>query len=306
MNYYKSIAILFCYLTTIFFTSAQANQIPFVRVDKGAGITEQEREKATDELISILKDTQYFDFVASHVHGSPESDSSQPFWWASWWTGVKAKKSNNQITYVHSKEGTDNAGIFTSPYLEGACYAYLLTGEKKYAHLARRLMRGMSAWILSSSKSINESPKILQRSFYPASVYSTDDGHDIFFDYEANHPGKNGVSSGYVHNPYNPTFGDIWLKHKRSIDDIGHMIGAIAQVQACRNVFDDEAKKDLDQMNTLYSAWGQDVDKNKFIIPFYDFHGNVYLDKHGIGDYNTYNFLGGSKLRRKISSEISS
>ncbi len=287
LKFIITLLLIIGHSTTIF-----ANQIKFERADKGVPISGSEREQATDELISLLKDTKYFDFIDSHVHGSAESDSSKPFWWASMWTGVKASKSKGLVTYTHSNDGTDNAGIHTSPYLESACYAYLLTGEQKYAHLSRKLMRGFSAWILSSARSTDERPTILSRAFYPESFHSTEAGRDIFVNYDASRPGiENGVSS-YVHIPHNPYFGDIWLKNNRSVDDIGHMIRAIAQIQACRNAFDEEAKADLDQMNALYTTWASDVDANKFKIATYNINAERIWDKKGLGNYNKYKIPG--------------
>lgn len=268
-----------------------STQINFERLDKGVPITQVERQHATDRLIAILKKTSYFDYVDSRVHGIPESDSSKPYWWGTMWTGVKVKKLNGKVTYTHGETGSDNAGIQTAPYLEGACFAYLLTGDQKYAHLARKLMRGMSAWILSSSRSASDSPKILSRAFYPASIHSTDGGRDLDINYDLNRPGKNGVPSGYVHIPNNPLFGDIWVKNNRSVDDIGHILRAIAQVQACGDAFDNETKIDLKRMTGLYKNWAESVDTNNFNIPLYNFNAEIVSKKNGLGDYNAYHFL---------------
>ena len=284
----KLIKNLFISLIALtFFSSASfASFGHFDRLDAGVAITKEERDQATDELISLLKEIKYFDFIDSRVHGSPESDTSQPFWWATMWTGVKVTKLGGQVTYLHGLTGSDNAGIQTSPFLEDACYAYQLTGNQKYAHLARRLMRGMSSWILASSRSANESPKLLFRAFYPTSVFSTDNGRDIFINYNANRPGVDGVPSQYVHNPNNPYFGDIWLKNNRSVDDLGHMITAIAHLQGCRDIFDQDAKKDLDMLNKLYSDWAQNVESNRFIIPSLNKNLEMYIQRRGLGDYS--------------------
>lgn len=258
----------------------------FDRVDAGSPITQSELDLATDELIAVLKDTKYFDFIDSRVHGAPESDITQPFWWGTMWTGVRVIKLNGQVTYLHSEKGSDNTGIQTAPFLEDANYAYQLTGEQKYAHLARRLMRGMSAWILASARSKEESPKLLFRAFYPASVFSTDKGRDIFINYDASRPGRDGIPSSYVHNPNNPYFGDIWLKNNRSVDDLGHIIRAIAHLQSSRDIFNQDAKTDLDQMITLYSTWAKDVESNRFIIPSFNRSLEVYTQRRGLGDYS--------------------
>lgn len=285
--------ILFSFIVlSTYSTIVKADPIRFNRVDFGNPISEIERMVATDELIALLKDTRYFDFIDSRVHGSPESDKSKPFWWSSMWTGITVTKANGVVTYIHNDHGSDNAGIHTSPYLETACYAYLLTGEQKYAHLARRLMRGMSAWILASSRSADEAPTILLRSFYLPSVHSSDGGRELYINYEASRPGNNSDASQYVHLQGNPLFGDIWVKNKRSVDDIGHMIRAIAQVQACGAVFDKEAKADLDQMNALYKTWANEVDANNFNIATYNLEAERTLINNGVGDYNAYKIPG--------------
>lgn len=242
--------------------------------------------RATDELIALIKDIHYFDFVDSRIHGSPESNLERPFWWSTWWTGISAKKSNGQVTYTHNNHGSDNAGIQTSYHLENACFAYKLTGDAKYAHMARRLMRGMSSWILASAKTTEDAPKVLFRAFYPESVSSTDGGRDLFINYGASRPGVNSGPSDYVHHPYHPNFGDIWLKNKRSIDDLGHMIKSIAHLKTCEDVFDGEAKTDLHQMIALYSGWADDVEANKFNIPTYNDKLEKMVIPKGLGDYN--------------------
>lgn len=283
--------IFFSFVFIMLSRSLEAGDILFKRSDKGTLISENERQLATDQFIALIKGTKYFDYVDSRVHGSPESDPSTPFWWASFWTGVKASKKDGLVTYTHAKNGSDNVGIHTSPYLEGSCYAYLLTGNPKYSHLSRKLMRGLSAWILSSAKSPDDIPAILSRTFYRSSTHSSDGGRNLYLNYEAARPGIKSDASEYVHIPNNPSFGDIWLKNKRSIDDIGHMLRAIAQVQSCSDVFDGEAKEDLKQLNQLYMAWAKNVDANHFIIPTYNPKGDVILEKKGIGDYNAYKLL---------------
>lgn len=269
-----------------------STNINYFRDDKGAAITEVERQAATDKLIQILKGAGYFDFVDSRVHGIPENDPNSSYWWGTWWTGVAVTKLNGQVTYTHSASGSDNAGIQTAPYLEGACFAYLLTGEKKYEHLARKLMRGMSSWILSSSRSEDDIPQILSRAFYPHSRSSNDGGRDLYINYDASRPGVNSKASGYVHIPNNPFFGDTWVKHKRSTDDIGHILRAIVQTQSCREAFSDDAKADLEQMTSLYSKWAKSVDANKFIIPTYDFNAQIVSYKDAWGDYNALKIAG--------------
>ncbi len=305
--FFKLIAVVFCILSVIssgyVFNKSQDQQqrdtassslklsTDFIRADKGQPVSNSERQAATDEFIDLIKDTNYFDFVDSRIHGMPENEISKNNSWAHWWTGVKVEKHNGQVSFTHQNNGSDNVGIQTAPYLEGACFAFLLTGDKKYSNLARQLMRGMSSWILSSSRSSQESPKILSRSFYPPSVQSSASGKNILINYDASRPGLNAETSSYVHVPNNPFFGDVWLKNNRSIDDIGHILRAISQVQACSEKFDDDAKADLRQLTLLYAEWASTVAENNFIIPTMDLNANMQIIKNGLGDYNKYSFL---------------
>jgi hypothetical protein len=254
------------------------------RPDEGEPLHPQELSRATDELIKTLQATHYFDFVDSRIHGWPESDSRYP-WWGTFWSGVNITKENGQVTYTHGSAGADNNGIRTPPYMESACFAYVLSGNKAYAHLARRMMRGMSYWVLSSATHKDDlAPKVLNRSFYPVSVRSQDRGRDIYFNFEAPRAAPIDKSTNFVHLPNNPFFGDIHIQNDRSCDDIGQMVRGMTLTQvACRELLDEESKADFQQADDLYARWAADVDANKFIMPIIDRQGN-YLPN---GPYNS-------------------
>lgn len=275
------------YLYGIFVFTACLATIP----SSHAAISLEERRQATEELAAIFQKAKYFDFVDSRVHGIP-MDAPNSFWNASFWTGVQVSKKNGIVIYTHQSNGSDNIGIHSAPYLEGACYAYRLTHNPRYALLARKLMRGFSAWILSGLRDNNDHTIVLNRSFYPQSFHTFEGGRKLIVNYQASRPGINSDAAEYVHRPNNPIFGDIWVKNNRSIDDIGHIARAISQVQACKDIFDDAAKSDLTQMNALYAAWAKSVESAEFIIPTLNRNGQIEIRKNGIGDYNTYNYFG--------------
>lgn len=286
----KSILASLAFL--ILSVSVQAQNAAFSRADQGPPITDLERAKATDEFIALLKDTRYFDYVDSRTHGIPENNTTGSFWYGNIWMDVRATKKNGQVLFTHGRGGSDNIGIRTAPYLEGACYAYRLTGEKRYAKLAQKLIRGFSSWILSGSRSAKDNPYILNRSFYPANFETIENGRNMAVDYGPDRPGIDNEVSKYVHVPGNPYFGDIWIKNQRSIDDIGQMIRGMSQVQVCRDLFDDEIKKDLDQMNALYAAWAKTVEDADFTIPSFNENLEIYLPKRELSNFKTYDVFG--------------
>ena len=71
----------------------------------------------------------------------------------------------------------------------------------------------------------------------------------MFIDYSFNQPGLDNGATEYVHIPDNPYWGDLWVKNKRSKDDLGHMMRAIAHVARYAASFDDPAlKEDAEQI----------------------------------------------------------
>ncbi len=260
--------------------------VSYQRPDTGNPLTPAELTTATDELIAILKDTRFFDFADERIHGWPESDPNGGFFWGTFWTGVSVSKSGGVVTYKHSNDGSDNAGIHTAPYLEGTCWAHLLYGDAKTAKLVRRTARGLSAWILAMERQAGDTtPRLLSRAFYPPNVSSNDGGRNLVIDYSASRPGIDAEPSDYVHLPNNPTFGDIYVKNKRSKDDIGHMLRAISQVQACSPRLDAAGQADLAQLESLYTAWAKEVDARNFVIPTRDKNGDVYNPTLQLANY---------------------
>lgn len=260
--------------------------VTYQRPDVGTPLTQAELQTATDELIALLKDTRYFDFVDERVHGWPKTDPNGGYWWGTFWSGVTVTKSGGTVTYKHSNDGTDNAGIYTSPYLESACWAHLLWGEAKTAELVRRIARGMIGWILAMQRtSADTTPTLLARAFYPPPVTSNEGGRSLFIDTSASRPGVDGATSVYLHHPNNPTLGDIYVKNKRSKDDIGHMLRAIAQIQACTPRFDAAASADIAQLEALYASWATDVDGRGFVIPTRQPDGTVVEPSDQLAHY---------------------
>jgi hypothetical protein len=113
---------------------------------------------------------------------------------------------------------------------------------------------------------------LLSRAFYPESVMAVgDDGVDYFVDYALNHPGLDNGATEYVHVPANPHWGDIWIKNKRSKDDIGHMLRAIAQLGACEPSFADTGStEDFVDIRTIYAAWARRVEDDGWRIATLD------------------------------------
>lgn len=254
--------------------------LPFTyeRDDVGVALTQAELEAATDELIAILTDTRYFEVVDDRVHGWPETDPGGKYWYGTWWSGITVTKAGGKVTYLHSNDGADNNGLRTAPLLEGACFAYLMWNQGAHAHLMRKMVRGYSSWAMAMVRYAGDPvPTMLTRASYPASVQSLEGGRDLFIDYSQNHPGIDNGACEYVHLPDNPTWGDIWVKNKRSKDDIGHMVRSIGQITACEPLIAGDDLSDLLTMRELYASWSRTVEDAAWSIATWDKNAQYWI-----------------------------
>jgi hypothetical protein len=139
----------------------------YTRPENGTPIDAATISAKTDELLDLLTKTRYFGFVDERVHGWPESDPKKRYWYGVWWTGVDVHVQSGNVTYFHNMGGAENAGINTSPILEGACYAHLLWPDARIGHLVRRVVRGMSSWIMAMKRSTLDQDTRRHRSHVP-------------------------------------------------------------------------------------------------------------------------------------------
>lgn len=249
--------------------------VSFSRPDVGTPLTQGELEAATDKLTALLTDTRWFEVVDERLHGWPQN--APGFWFGTWWSGVTITKAAGKVTYLHGAGGADNNGLRTAPYLEGACYAHLMWGKPLTARLVQRMARGYSSWALSMKRSATDTAgPMLARAHYPGSVASSEGGRSLFIDYSLNRPGEDNGATEYVHLATNPTFGDVFIKNKRSKDDLGHIFRSLVQVQACVPRLDAAGQADLAQTKSLYAAFSKDVEAAGWAIATLDKSANVY------------------------------
>ncbi|MCK5800113.1 MAG: hypothetical protein KAI47_23140 [Deltaproteobacteria bacterium] len=250
-----------------------ASNLPFAytRPNVRTPATQAELQSITTKYLQLLEDTRWFNVVDERVHGWPQSDPQKRYWYGTWWSGVTVIKKNGKVTYHHSPDGADNNGLRTAQIMEGAAFATLLWGRSPDEALLHKLLRGFSSWILAFKTRPNDPTQVLlARAAYPGSIVSTDGGHTLLIDYDQNHPGVDNGATEYVHIPKNPLWGDLYVKNKRSKDDIGHMFRAIAQVQSCKNYLSPAAASSLQEMTTLYKAWSMQVEKDNWAIATLD------------------------------------
>ncbi len=250
----------------------------FERADVGSSVSAAELQAATDVYLDLLEKTRWFDLVDERVHGWPESDPQGRYWYGTWWSGVNLLKSGGRVTYQHGENGGDNNGLRTGPLLEGLCFAHRAWGDAKTEHLVRRVVRGFTSWIMAMERTGADDGVLLTRASYPSSIDSNDGGRSFRIDYDLNHPGLDNGATEYVRVPDNPHWGDVWVKNKRSKDDIGHMLRAIGQMDTCAGTFAESgAEDDLEDMKSRYGEWARRVEDDGWKIATYDKAGALWF-----------------------------
>ena len=249
----------------------------YARPAAGTPVPAAELTAITDTYLDLLAQTRYFDVLDERVVGWPESDPQQRYWYGHWWSGAGFVKEQGDVSLVHGNMGADNPGIPSSLVLESVCLAHRVWPTPKLEHIARRLLRALNAWIFSMQRYASDpAGTLLARVSYPESVTSTDSGRTLVIDYSADRPGVDSYCL-YVHLPTNPYWGDIYIKNKRSKDDIGHMLRAIGTLKDCEGGFDAATRADIDEVRTNYSAWSRRVEDDGWAIATLDQDLNVYI-----------------------------
>jgi hypothetical protein len=249
----------------------------FVRPAAGAPVPASELAAITDKYIALLTQTRHFDVLDERVLGWPESDPQKRYWYGTWWTGAGFEKTAGQVHLVHLENGADNIGIPTSFALESVCLAHKMWPSPKLEHLTRRLIRGFNSWILAMQRMpADPAGVLLARVGYPMSIASNDRGQSVLINYDADRPGIDSYTD-YVHIAQNPSWGDVWIKNKRSKDDVGHMLRAIATLEDCAGALSPATRADLAEMRAGYVAWATRVEADGWAIATLDKSGNVSM-----------------------------
>lgn len=241
----------------------------FSRAEAGEPLTDAEVTAVTELYLELLREARWFEVTDERVHGWPRSDPEGRYWYGTYWGGVKVEKENGEVTFLHPEDGADNNGMRTGPILASVCFAQALWGNQ--TPLLHKLVRGFNSWgMCMERESLPEQDVLVARSHYPVSVTSTDDGRTIHIDYSLNRPGVNLDEAEpptlYVHNPDNPHWGDIWIKNKRSKDDVGHMLQALGYLPSCTADAGVELATDVAAVEDLYGRFFRRIEDEDWRI----------------------------------------
>jgi hypothetical protein len=264
--------------------------LPYTRPDVGEPVSEVELGEVTELALDLLvRERDFLRLVDERAHGWPESAPGGRYAYATWWSGVRVLKAGGRVTYLHSADGADNNALRTAPLAEAACFAWRLGGRPEHLALLRRLVRGFNSWALAMERpGLEGSRELLARAHYGPPVTALDGGREITLDTSLNLPGEDNGACQYVHNPDNPSFGDVWVKNKRSKDDLGHLMRAVAQLEACgADAADPALAVDLALMRELYQGWARRVEQDGWALATVDQAGALWMPPDDLAHFIT-------------------
>jgi len=247
------------------------------RPEAGEPVPDADVAALTDLYLDLLSQTGWLRVTEERAHGWPRSDPQGRYWYGTWWSGVRVLKEGGAVTYLHSADGADNNGMRTGPILASVAWAHALWGGSE--DLLRTLTRGFTSWgRVMQRASLPDQPVLLARASYPASVTSTEGGRTIHIDYSLNHPGviegrddpDDPPPSIYVQNPDQPDWGALWIKNKRSKDDVGHMLLALAALEGLPAGTDADLATDVADAQALYEAFARRMEDEGWRIATVD------------------------------------
>jgi len=260
------------------------------RADVGQPLSQEELRAGTQRYIDLLKATRYFHFIRERAHGWPK-EAGNGYWFTQWWEYVWSEKTGERIRFDHVA-GSDNPNMSTGKIMEGSCFAYRLfdraavRDQSPGMQSVQGLVRGFNAWILAGQRRAdpNNTP-ILQRTLYTKPVEFDRGGQKVFLDYSKMPGGPSQQVSQTVHLTDNPHWSEIWVKNRRSKDDVGHMMRSLGNTMAtCTGTLSADGEKDLKETTDNYARLGQQIVADGFGFRSYETNRNVTVQSPYLPD----------------------
>jgi hypothetical protein len=187
--------------------------------------TAPEVDAFTRRMLRFFGSTEFFRWTRRHSHGLAEPNpwGEPPIMY--WWQDTTAVREGDLVTFRH-EGGADNMMAHTGRVFGPVVGAFLTLSRPAERDPLRELVlgyiRGVSA-MMEGSIWAEEDPvvtTIMARAiFHRNHAWELDGGRRAAVDYEPERREVFQQRHDTLHNPANPTWGDIYVRTKRSKDD---------------------------------------------------------------------------------------
>lgn len=195
----------------------------FTRDDPGEALTPEEISAFTQKITAFWGQVEYFHWVLWHSHGMDASNPEGMPDYKLWWQDTRAIKDGDIVTFQHVG-GADNIMIRTPKVLNNAGAGYLLSGDPVMGQVVEQYSKGVVA-LFQGMMWGDEDPEdfIMARAIFTQDHTYVEEGRQAAVDYGPVKMERFDWNAHTVNNPQNPYWGDIWVRTKRSKDDVPHI-----------------------------------------------------------------------------------
>ncbi len=203
------------------------NTRPFTieRSHSEAGPSPDEISVFTRDFSAFFKNSDYFRWLSRYSQGLPEDNKWGQPGYKVWWTNAYATKHDGLVT-ISWERPSDNSTAKIARALAPMLGLWLATNDETTRELALGYMRGLSV-TYDGMIWDNEDPvvdSIMARCIFHRNYQTElDGGRQLAMDYDSVRYEIIERRHDTLHNPANPTWGDIYVRNKRSKDDFPYL-----------------------------------------------------------------------------------
>ncbi len=256
--------------------------LPFTveRSDDGEPVSQADIDAFSAEYAEFFKQSDYFRWLSRYSQGLPEDNEGGYPGYKVWWTHLSAVKRNGVVTLEFSgtpDNSTAKVGRAISPILGYA----MNTGDSTARDLALGYIKGLSS-TFDGMVYPNEDPvvdTIMARCiFHQSYEIELDGGRKLVMDYDPVRVEEVARRHDTWHNPDNPTYGDIYVRNKRSKDDLLYVYRtSIWLARVIHTTQDDELREAAIKLFRQIRAMSVDIVEHEYCVRTKDGDGVPYI-----------------------------
>ena len=261
----------------------------------GTPLSADDIAATTREMTGAWKDAGYFQWVTDTSHGMAADNQWGYPDYKLWWDGTVAIKDGNHITFKHT--GTsDNILLRTARVLLYTLAGYNASGDQTLRSISLDYLKGIKA-LYTCMRWADEDPpvdSVMARSFYNHNHdYELSGGREVSIDYSPVKFEDIARRHDTLHNPGNPTFGDIWVRAKRSKDDLPFLFRVVPLLMRVQQDSDDaEMVAAVSETLEYIRGFSRDIVDHAYCIRSKDRDGVPFVPMYGesLDDFATFTF----------------
>ncbi len=250
------------------------------RTSAGDALTEEDVQRFTQTMTAFFKHSDYFRWAWRHSSGLAHDNPWNQPGYRIWWTNAYAVKENGVVT-TRWHNPSDNSTAKVSRVLGPALSLYMASGDESAGDLALDLMRGLSAlydgYVWGDEDPV-EDALMARAIFHRNHQYELDGGRIAAVDYDSVRYEIEERRHDTWHNPNNPTWGDIYVRNKRSKDDFPYLFRCVpVLIRFVRETENREMRDAAEKLLGQLRAMAQDIVEQGYMIRSKDSEGKPFV-----------------------------